>query len=163
MPEVIADTSVIQYLYQCDCFFVLLALYEVVTIPSAVADELEKGREIGVALPKLADYGWLQVLRTQLQRLVPQIAGLGQGEREVISVAISSPKALALLDDGLARQYTKSLGVSVTGTLGILLKAKRSQLIDRVAPVMDRLNQLGFRASGATQLAVLKLAGEVAQ
>jgi predicted nucleic acid-binding protein len=54
MPEVIADTSVIQYLYQCDCFFVLLALYEVVTIPSAVADELEKGREIGVALPKLA-------------------------------------------------------------------------------------------------------------
>ena len=107
-----------QYLYQCDCFFVLPALYEAVTIPSAVADELEKGREIGVALPKLADYGWLQVLRTQPQRLVPQIAGLCQGEREVISVVIRSPKASALLDDGLARQYAKSLGVSVTGTLG---------------------------------------------
>ena len=163
MPEVIADTSVIQYLYQCDCFFVLLALYEVVTIPSAVADELEKGREIGVALPKLADYGWLQVLRTQPQRLVPQIAGLCQGEREVISVVIRSPKASALLDDGLARQYAKSLGVSVTGTLGILLKAKRSQLINKVAPVMDRLSQVGFRASDATQLTVLKLAGEAAQ
>ncbi|HIK45307.1 MAG TPA: DUF3368 domain-containing protein [Leptolyngbyaceae cyanobacterium M65_K2018_010] len=163
MPEVIADTSVIQYLYQCDCFFVLPALYEAVTIPSGVADELEKGREIGVVLPKLANYSWLQVLRTQPQSLVPQIAGLGQGEREVISVAVSSPKALALLDDGLARQYAKSIGVSVTGTLGILLRAKRSQLIDKVAPVMDRLNQLGFRASDTTQLAVLKLAEEAAQ
>lgn len=163
MPEVIADTSVIQYLYECDCFFVLPALYKAVTIPSAVSDELEKGMEIGVVLPKLADYSWLQVLQTQPQSLVPQIAGLGQGEREVISVAVSSPKALALLDDGLARQYAKSLGVSVTGTLGILLRAKRSRLIDKVAPVMERLNQLGFRASNATQLAVLKLAGEVAQ
>ncbi|MFQ4138969.1 DUF3368 domain-containing protein [Nodosilinea sp. PGN35] len=132
-------------------------------IPSGVADELEKGREIGVVLLRLADYGWLQVLQAQPQSLVPQIAGLGQGEREVISVAISSPKALALLDDGLARQYAKSLGVSVTGTLGVFLKAKRSQLIDQVAPVMDRLTQLGFRASDTTQLAVLKLAGEVAQ
>lgn len=163
MPEVIADTSVIQYLYQCDCFFVLPALYETVTVPSAVADELDKGREIGVVLPHLADYGWLQVLQTQPQSLVAQIAGLGQGEREVISVAISSPKALVLLDDGLARQYAKSLGVSVTGTLGILLSAKRSRLIDKVVPVMDRLHQLGFRASDATKLAVLKLTGEVAQ
>jgi predicted nucleic acid-binding protein len=163
MPEVIADTSVIQYLYQCDCFFVLPALYGVVTIPEGVADELEQGREIGIVLPKLADYRWLQVLQTQPQSLVPQIPGLGQGEREVISVAVSSPKSLALLDDGLARQYAKSLGVSVTGTLGILLRAKQSQLIDKVASVMDRLNQLGFRASHATQLAVLKLAGEAAQ
>lgn len=163
MPEVIADTSVIQYLYQCDCFLVLPALYESVTIPSGVADELEKGREIGVVLPKLPDYGWLQVLQTQPQNLVPQIAGLGQGEREVISTAVSSPKALALLDDGLARQYAESLGVTVTGTLGILLRAKRSGLIEKVSPVMARLTQLGFRASDATQLAVLKLAGEVAQ
>lgn len=56
MPEVIADTSVIQYLYQCDYFFILPGLYKAVTIPLGVADELEKGREIGVALPKLADY-----------------------------------------------------------------------------------------------------------
>ena len=163
MPEVIADTSVIQYLYQCDCFFVLPALYETVTAPSAVADELEKGREIGVMLPNLANYVWLQVLQTQPQSLVAQIAGLGQGEREVISIALSRPKALVLLDDGLARQYAKSLGVSVPATLGILLRAKRSQLIDKVAPVMTRLNQLGFRASDATKLVVLKLAGEVAQ
>ncbi len=160
MPEIIADTSVIQYLYQCDCLSDLPALYGNIKIPSAVWDELEIRSNNRCCTANVHDYDWIQVIRLQPHALIPPITGLGLGEREVISMAIDSPESLALLDDGLARQHAKSLGIKVTGTLGILLKAKQSGLIDQVAPVLEQLNNLGFRISNSTQLTVLKLAGE---
>ena len=50
----------------------------------------------------------------------------------------------------------------MTGTLGILLDAKRAGLIDAVAPLLDALQQLRFRLSSSTRADVLKLAGEIA-
>ena len=161
MPEVIADTSVIQYLYQSAHFSILPILYSSVVVPLAVVNELEEGRNIGISLPNIEDSDWIQVVRLHPQNLVAQISGLGQGEREVISVAVGSPSSLALLDDGLARQYAKDLKVNVTGTLGILLKAKQAGLVQTVIPALERLNDLGFRASHSTLLTVLKMAGEV--
>jgi predicted nucleic acid-binding protein len=42
-----------------------------------------------------------------------------------------------------------------------LLKAKQAGLVQTVIPALERLNDLGFRASHSTLLTVLKLAGEV--
>ena len=53
-----------------------------------------------------------------------------------------------------------SLGIRLTGTLGLLLDAKRAGLIPAVEPCLDHLQRLGFRISGHTRAVVLKLAGE---
>ena len=160
MPETIADTSVIQYLYQIGCLSLLPALYRTVQVPLAVERELAEGHRLGVSLPDIGTVAWIQVISLPPQNLVPQISGLGTGEREVISTAVDNPGSLALLDDALARQYAKDLKVRVTGTLGILLRAKQAELVKTIAPALDQLNALGFRASDATRLAVLRLAGE---
>jgi predicted nucleic acid-binding protein len=47
-----------------------------------------------------------------------------------------------------------------TGTLGVLLEAKPAGLLTEVKSQLDRLDALGFRVSGETRLAVLRLAGE---
>jgi predicted HTH domain antitoxin len=48
LPEVICDTSPIQYLHQLQLLHILPALAEVVTIPPAVITEITTGRDLGV-------------------------------------------------------------------------------------------------------------------
>ena len=52
------------------------------------------------------------------------------------------------------------LGVRLTGTLGILLKAKHAGKLAALRPVMEQLEKLGFRFHRDTRNAILKLAGE---
>jgi predicted nucleic acid-binding protein len=60
----------------------------------------------------------------------------------------------------LARRYARLLNLTLTGTLGVLLKAKETGLLPAVAPVLDRLQKLRFRLDAETRQAVLRLAGE---
>jgi predicted nucleic acid-binding protein len=65
-----------------------------------------------------------------------------------------------IIDDAKAREAAGRFGLKFTGTLGVLLDAKRAGLISAVGPYLDRLNALGFRLAHNTRGAVLKLAGE---
>lgn len=68
------------------------------------------------------------------------------------------PGAVALLDDGLARRMAQHLGVPFSGTLGVLLRAKAAGHIAAVAPIVDRLEALGFRLDAMTRAGILELA-----
>ena len=48
----------------------------------------------------------------------------------------------------------------ITGTVGIIIKAKQNGLIDKVKPIMDRLIQNGLFVSPEVQASVLKIAEE---
>jgi predicted nucleic acid-binding protein len=85
---------------------------------------------------------------------------LGPGELEVLALTGECADAVAVLDDRLARRAALSLGLRLTGTLGLLLDAKRAGLIPALEPSLDDLQRLGFRISAHTRAAVLKLAGE---
>ena len=65
-----------------------------------------------------------------------------------------------ILDDALGRRAADLLGVKLTGTLGLLLDAKKRGLIPGIAPLLDGLDRLRFRVSPVTRAAILKLAGE---
>ncbi|WP_438022276.1 DUF3368 domain-containing protein [Sorangium sp. So ce233] len=54
------------------------------------------------------------------------------------------------------------LGLTFTGTLGVLLRAKQRGLLERVRPCLDQLQALGFRIAPALRGSVLGLAGEAA-
>ena len=65
MPEMIGDTSPIQYLYQAGLLDLLPTLYGQVILPQAVADELAEGRNLGVSLPDPVTLSWLIVRQAQ--------------------------------------------------------------------------------------------------
>lgn len=65
-----------------------------------------------------------------------------------------------MLDDGLGRQLARSQGLRVTGTLGVLVEAKRAGLIPLVMPLVARLRNAGFRMSATLEAAIARLAGE---
>jgi uncharacterized protein len=72
----------------------------------------------------------------------------------------SRSEPLVILDDALARNYAQQMNIKLTGTLGILLKAKQSGYITQIAPILEQLETLRFRLSPATRTAILKLAKE---
>ncbi len=75
-------------------------------------------------------------------------------------LAASLPDSTIILDDALARRYARELNLQLTGTLGVLLKAKQLGHLEAIAPVLERLDELRFRLDVATRAAVLKLAQE---
>ncbi len=160
MPEVISDTSPLQYLFQTECLNLLPALYGTVSVPDGVVDELAAGRAQGVMVPNPHELDWVEVRSAPHRSILPLAVDLGRGEREVLSLAVEHRDALALLDDGLARHFAKHLGIRFTGTLGVLLKAKAEGHLDAVLPIIDRLQLLGFWLAPATRAAVLELAEE---
>ena len=160
MPEVITDTSPIQYLYQIAQLALLPTLYGQISMPQAVADELAQGLAQGISLPDPTSLPWLALCQVPPSTLVPDLPNLGAGEREALSLATTLPDSLVILDDALARSYAQQLNIPVTGTLGVLLKGKQSGYIDAIAPLLDQLNALNFRLAPVTRAAVLKLANE---
>ena len=160
MPEVVADTSPLQYLYQAECLDLLPTLYQVIIVPEGVAEEIGAGRSLGHSLPNLAALDWVQIEPVPHRRILLLATDLGKGEREVLSLVVDRPGAVALIDDGLARRMAAHLGIAFTGTLGVLLRAKATGQVDAVAPIVDQLESLGFQLDAMTRAAILELAGE---
>lgn len=160
MAETISDTSPIQYLFQCGLLELLPALYGTVVIPPAVVSEIQEGLICGVRLPAPKSLGWFRVRAPKQTRVLPLAGDLGPGEREVLSLAVETPGALAILDDSAARRWAANAGVRVIGTLGILVRAKKGGLLPAVRPVLDELDRLQFRLDPATREVVLRMARE---
>lgn len=160
MPEVFVDTSPLQYLHQLDLLDLLPSLYGEVSVPESVVREIVAGRAREVALPELKALPWVNVRRAASLAVLPLVADLGAGEKEVLALALESADSLVILDDFLARRVAQELGLKLTGTLGLLLKGKQLGRIDRVKPLLERLEALEFRLDVETRGSVLRLAGE---
>jgi uncharacterized protein len=77
---------------------------------------------------------------------------LGDGEREALALAVETPNSLLIMDDGRARRIGRLLGLTMTGTVGVLARAKREGLIPQLAPMLAQLSeaeQLAARHSNA--------------
>ncbi len=129
-------------------------------MPPAVEHELAVGRNLGVSLPDLTRLDWVTVRRPISTPALPLVTDLGPGETEVLMLALESADAIVVLDDALARQVAESLNLKLTGTLGLLLDAKRAGLIPVIEPILEQLQALRFRLAEHTRRAILKLAGE---
>jgi uncharacterized protein len=162
LPEVISDTSPLQYLHQIGLLQILPALVERVVVPPAVDQELSVGRALGVDLPALSNLGWVEIRGPSSRPTLPFAHDLGPGEMETLMLALESRSSTALLDDALARRVAEILQIRFTGTLGLLLDAKRAGLVSALEPLLAKLQSLGFRLAPHTRLTVLKLAGEAA-
>ena len=160
MPEVICNTSPLQYLHQLELLHILPALAGEVVVPLAVDEELAIGRASGVSLPDPKTLSWVKLRRPKSQPALPLIHDLGPGETEVLVLALESSDPIVVLDDALARRLAETLKIRLTGTVGLLLDAKRAGLVESIAPCLDRLQTLRFRLSPRTRAAVLRLAGE---
>ena len=161
MPEhVISNTSPLFYLHRLRQLDLLQKLYSRLLVPEAVVDELQAGRDQGEDIPEVTNYDWIEVRAVRMPAVVTLITDLGAREAQVLALALELPGSLVLLDDRVARAVANMRNIRMTGTAGVLLKAKQEGHIPAVAPLLERLLQLDFRLSNAVQGSILKLAQE---
>ena len=61
MPDLVCDTSPLQYLHQTNLLFVIPELGRKIYVPPAVEAELDIGQRHGIDLPQLEHLEWINV------------------------------------------------------------------------------------------------------
>ena len=164
MPEeprlVVVNTAPIIALSLVGELGLLRSLYDEVIVPSAVEAEVLAGGRDGIGSSELIEASWLRVTSLQDARRADLLADLNRGEAEVLALAQELNADLVIIDERLARLHAKRLGLTLTGTLGVLLRAKQLGHVKAVAPLIDRLRQGGIHLGDLLVTEVLALADE---
>lgn len=161
MPDVMVNSTPLIALCNIGRLDLLEKLYGRIIIPQAVYDEVTEKEDAACRQIRQRPR-WIEIAQVsdQSQKQMYR-ARLHDGEVEVMILAQGSPAtALVIIDDNAAKKTAKFLGLHVTGTLGVLLKAKRMGLVEHVAPIIDELCENGFYVDDAVKAMALSQAGE---
>jgi hypothetical protein len=160
LPEAISNTSPLLYLYRINAIDWLPELFNEIWTPNAVVLELREGQQRGYDVPVPSAYAWLQIVEPQSIPSELTTLDLGMGEVAALALALETRNRIVLLDDGLARRTAQASGLTVWGTLRVLLEAKSQGLTESVAPLVERLRDSGMWISEDIRNRILNLAGE---
>jgi predicted nucleic acid-binding protein len=164
MPDrprlVVVNATPVIALALLDQLSLLQPLYGSVMIPPAVQHEVMAGGANRIGVAELQHAPWIKLTPLQDPRRADLLSDLDRGEAEVIALAQEISADLVIIDERLARRHAKRLGLPLTGTLGVLLKAKQQHLIPSVSPLIETLQKNGIRLSESVVAEALRLAGE---
>jgi len=163
--RVVSNTSPVSNLAIIGRLDVLRLQFDKIRIPGAVRSELSRlehpdGRQ---AVEEAISQGWIEVEQVIESHLARNLASsLDAGEAEAIALASESASDLLIMDESAGRAAARNLGITMTGTLGILLKEKRAGRLTSMREEMDRLvAEAGFFISGRVRQSFLGAAAEI--
>lgn len=140
---------------------ILRDLYERVIVPYEVGREIlaKEGNLLGAA--EFIQASWLDK-RTETVNASPfLINSLDPGERAVVQVAVDEKIDTVCIDEAVGRRIARLHGLKVTGSLGVLIRAKQLGHNLSIANAVSRMQHKGIRLGVSVIDAALKLAGEV--
>ena len=148
---IISDTS---------CFIILANIGEfdlLHKVQGQLATTHEIATEFGETLPE-----WVEILTVvdKSKQLLLEMQ-IDKGESSAIALAIETPNSTVIIDDYKARKIAEKLGLTYTGTMGVIIKAKLLGIIPSIKPLLNRIKQTDFRLSADIELQALKEAKEI--
>ena len=125
---------------------------EITTTPQVVS-------EIKFQLPT-----WVIVQQPDLSKLPVDVpASIDSGEASAIALALGKLDSILIIDEKAARNYATRLGLHVTGTLGVIVKAKVDGVIPSIRPFVEKIRKTNFRFSSVIEAEAYALANEAAE
>lgn len=158
-PPVIINNTPLVSLWSLGELDVLGHLFGTIWLPTAVEQEFLAVHHAS-RQQSLAESPWLQTMSLNDPRHALAYVGLDRGEAEVLALAVERKARLVIMDERKGRRYAYRLGLSLTGTLGVLLLAKEQGHITAVAPRLHQLLAEGLYFSPALIQRTLRLADE---
>jgi predicted nucleic acid-binding protein len=151
MPKiVISDTSTLILFQKIKEFNLLQKVYgELITTPE-IAGEFGEDLPDWIKVQAALDKKYQDFLQTQID----------SGEASAIALATEYKDVLLLLDDLKARKLAIRLKFNVTGTLGVIHRAKQLSIIAAVKPLIDKLLMTDFRVADNIIAEILRLNNE---
>ena len=158
---VLSDSSPLIALAAAGGFELLRELFSKISITTEVrAEVFAGGTRVGIPeLRRALRAGWMRSLRGT--PVLPAFPSLDAGEASVLRAAVHlKSDILVILDDLPARRVAEEHGIAYTGTLGLLVVARRRGLIAVLKPYLARLFEHGFHCSPELARRLLKEVGE---
>lgn len=159
MRRIVSNTTPIISLLKIDKLNLLQKLYGEIIIPEEVYSEIEKGKSKGYYVD-LLKIEWIKIMKIEESEALSYFIDLDKGEAETIILANEINADLVIIDESLGRFYAKHANLTVTGTLGILLKAKKKGYLKEIKPLLSELQNKGIWMSDKIINEVVKLSGE---
>ena len=158
---VVSDTSVFSNFIHLDRLDLLAKLFGEIYIPPAVSLEVLELSKQDINISSFQEAKWIKVQQPQNNAEVEILLDtLDQGEAESIVLAVELEADFLLVDELLGRKEAKKQGLSIIGTLGILLKAKKEGYVSVLKPLIDTLVEKGFWIHQSLYQKILSMAGE---
>jgi uncharacterized protein len=159
---VVCNTSPIIALACAGQLELLRAVYTQIVVPDAVFEEITVAGAGEPGAREIGEASWVKRQAVRNALLVTALRlELDAGEAEAIALAVESKADLILLDERIGRRAAQRLGLTVVGTLGVLIAAKDRGLLAAVRPVLDALRvNAGFWIADELYNAVVKAANE---
>lgn len=140
MRKVIVNTTPLIALCHVGQLDVLKKIYGEALIPPAVYQELSEKKESLCKKQVDNSLNWIHVEKIENQMAKSMFkAQLHDGEVEVKILAKEKNADLVIIDDANAKKHAKYLKLPVTGTLGVLIKAKRQGYIRELKPIIQEM------------------------
>lgn len=153
--RVVSDTTTLIAFLVLGKLRILRDLFGKLAIPKAVYEELHQK----TVPPPEEEVEVIEINNRRSYRSYRRI--LGPGESEALCLCQRIGADMILIDDKRARLVARQLSLKTIGTLGVLLLAKRRQMITTVCPEIERLEQeVRFRIAPQLRDDVLRMAGE---
>ena len=132
---VIPDTSCLIILDKIGELELLRKVYKSISTTPQVAQEFEGELPDWIKIEHIKDSKYQTFLETQVDL----------GEASAIALAMEKDSPLLLLDDLKARKLASKLNLRFTGTLGVIHKNKQIGNLEKVAPIIKKLQTTNFR------------------
>jgi len=164
MPEkkelVINTTPIISLIAATGSLDMLPLLYGRVLVPFEVCTEIQAGGADGFAISEFEKMTWLhkQDQPTKIPLLLQN--SLDSGEAAVIQLALQQDIPLVAIDEIVGRRFARLSGLTLTGSLGILLKAQKLGYPVSMTEAIRRMRQRGIWLGDKVVEFALREAGE---
>ncbi len=151
MPKaIISDTSCLIILSNIGELEILQKLYGKIITTSAIAVEYGENLPTWILIEDPINLSSQRILEMQIDK----------GESSAIALALERNNSLLILDDLKARKVAHNLGLLITGTIGVVIKAKLCGIIPSIKPIINKIKISNFRISEELERKALKEAGE---
>jgi hypothetical protein len=159
MLKVVSNTTPLISLLKISQLDILKELYKEVTIPYAVYLEFEAGINKDF-YRDLSKFNWIIIDQIRDKNALKYFLDLDAGESEAIVLATELNADLLIIDEKLGRFHAKHADLKVTGTMGVLIKAKNVGLIKALRPLLYELTEKNVWISEKLIEDILKKVGE---
>lgn len=157
--KVVSNTTPLISLMKIGKLDFLKDLFGEVWIPNEVFEEIQKGmdKEFYEDPSKIE---WIKIKKVKDKKSLSYFIDLDKGDAETIALAVENDADLVIIDEILGRYYAKHAGLKITGTIGLLIKAKQKGLVQQIKPMIAQLKEKGIWLSDSLVQQALKLSNE---
>ena len=131
---VVSDSTPIMTLLKIGKMDLLSELFGEVIIPKAVYRELTTNKDYEDEVKEVENASYFRVVDVEddnALRLFRRATGLDDGESEAIIYSDSIHADILLIDEKKGRRVAKQMGLSIMGTIGLLMAAYKDGHIDK--------------------------------